>query len=224
MNISTLSLENAHLFLEAFQDQIKPKVDVQEYNTDECQECHGELIFINFFLTCTNCGLTDLDKCERVYLDDSETFIRKRSFYKRKLYAIEKLYMMTCRKPCKKANYDNCIKILAKKKFETIFELKKIMKDLKMNKLYPYIYLAFFDIKKVKLIYLSENQIDTITTEFVKTEMQFKRCVIKRKNMLSYYALIYLTMKQLGYDGYEHIILPNNFKKIKESYDIHLIV
>ena len=223
MNISTLSLENAHIFLEDFEDKINPK-DVQKYNSYECQECRGELIFSNFFLTCIECGLTDLDECEMVYFEDYDAFIRKRSFYKRKLYAIEKLYMMTCRKPCKKANYDNCIKILAKKKFETIFELKKIMKDLKMNKLYPYIYLAFFDIKKVKLIYLSENQIDTITTEFVKTEMQFKRCVIKRKNMLSYYALIYLTMKQLGYDGYEHIILPNNFKKIKESYDIHLIV
>ena len=224
MNISKLRLENAHIFLEDFEDQIKPKVDVQKYNTYECQECRGELIFSNFFLTCTNCGLTDLDECEMVYFDDYDTFIRKRSFYKRKLYAIEKLYMMTCRKPCKKANYDASIKILAKKKFETIFELKKLMKDLKMNKLYPYIYLAFFDIKKVKLIYLSENQIDKITTEFAKTEMQFRSCEIKRKNMLSYYTLIYLTMKHLGYAGYEHIILPNNFKKIKESYDIHLIV
>lgn len=224
MNISSLSLENAHLFLEAFEDQIKPKAEVQEYNADECQECHGKLIFMNFFLTCSNCGLTDLDKCERSYLDDSETFIRKRSFYKRKLYAIEKLKLMTCRKPCKKANYVASIKILAKKKFETIFELKKLMKDLKMNKLYPYIYLAFFDIKKVKLINLNENQIDKITTEFAKTEMQFKNCEIKRKNMLSYYTLIYLTMKHLGYAGYEHIILPNNFKTMKESYDIHLVV
>ena len=103
MNISTLSLENAHIFLEDFEDQIKPKVDVQEYNTYECQECRGKLIFSNFFLTCTNCGLTDLDECERVYLEDPFTFIRKRSFYKRKLYAIEKLYMMTCRKYCKKS-------------------------------------------------------------------------------------------------------------------------
>jgi hypothetical protein len=223
MNISKLSLENAHIFLEDFEEQINPK-DVQEYNNYECSECRGELIFSNFFLTCIECGLTDLDECEMVYFDDYDAFIRKRSFYKRKLYAIEKLYMMTCRKPCKKANYDASIKILAKKKFETIFELKKHMKDLKMNKLYPYIYLAFFDIKKVKLIYLSENQIDKITTEFVKTESQFKSCKIKRKNMLSYYALIYLTMKHLGYAGYEHIILPNNFKKIKESYDIHLVV
>ena len=73
---------------------------------------------------------------------------------------------MTCRKPCKKNNYIASIKILTKKKFETIFELKKLMKDLRMNKLYPYIYLVFFDIKKIKLINLNMNQIDNITTEF----------------------------------------------------------
>jgi len=58
MNISSLSLEKAHLFLEAFEDQIKPKEEVEEYKADECQECHGILIFMNFFLTCSNCGLT----------------------------------------------------------------------------------------------------------------------------------------------------------------------
>ena len=116
------------------------------------------------------------------------------------------------------------IKLLAKKKFRTIFELKKHMKVLRMNKLYPYIYLIFFDIKKIKLIDLNLNQIDKITTEFVKTEMQFKSCDIKRKNMLSYYSLIYLTMKRLGYVGYNHIILPNNFKEMKLNYDTHLVV
>ena len=223
MNISELNFENAHLFLEIFEIQKSPIVD-KKYNSDQCQDCGGILIFSNFFLTCSNCGLTDFDKCEMCYLDDPEVFIRKRSFYKRKLYATEKLKLMTCRKPCKKANYKESIKLLAKKKFRTIFELKKLMKVLRMNKLYPYIYLIFFDIKKIKLIDLSLNQIDKITTEFVKTEMQFKSCDIKRKNMLSYYSLIYLTMKRLGYTGYNHIILPNNFKEMKLNYDTHLVI
>ena len=223
MNISELNFENAHLFLENFEIQKSPIVE-KHYTSDQCQDCGGILIFSNFFLTCSNCGLTDFDNCEMCYLDDPEVFIRKRSFYKRKLYATEKLKLMTCRKPCKKANYKESIKLLAKKKFRTIFELKKLMKILRMNKLYPYIYLIFFDIKKIKLIDLSLNQIDKITTEFVKTEMQFKSCDIKRKNMLSYYSLIYLTMKRLGYTGYNHIILPNNFKEMKLNYDTHLVI
>lgn len=223
MNISTLNLENAHLFLEEYDIQNNRIEEVKEYKEYECKECFGDLAFTNHFLTCIDCGLTDLDTCERYYLDDPEMFIRKRSFYKRKLYAMEKLNLMTCRKPCKKPTYLKSVKTLSECDFETIFELKKLMKDFKMNKLYPYIYLIYFDIKKIKLINLTCSQVDNITTEFVKTEMKFKCCGIKRKNMLSYYSLIYLTMKHLNYTGYENIILPNNFSVMQESYNAHLV-
>ena len=211
MNISSLSLENAHLFLEAFEDQIKPKAEVQEYNADECQECRGKLIFINFFLTCSNCGLTDLDKCERSYLDDSETFIRKRSFYKRKLYATEKLKLMTCRKPCKKANYVASIKILAKKKFETIFELKKLMKDLKMNKLYPYIYQLYNDIKQINLVPLTFNDIEKLTHRF-----RFNQNKIKK---FSYFLIINRMLKKHNYNFYNQITIPESNKKLVLKID-----
>ena len=224
MNMSILTLENAHLFIEEFDLQNNPVEEAIPYAEYVCKECHGELKYINHFLTCTNCGLTNLDICERYYLDDPEMFIRKRSFYKRKLYAIEKLNLITCRKPCRKPTYLKSVKLLSKCKFKTVFELKKLMKDKKMSKLYPYIYLIYFDIKRTKLIELTCNQVDKITTEFVKTEMLFKSCSIKRKNMLSYYSLIYLTMKRLGYTGYNHIILPNNFKEMKVNHDNYLIV
>jgi len=50
MDISSISLENAHLFLQAFEDQTKPKEEAEEYKADECQECHGKLIYMNFFI------------------------------------------------------------------------------------------------------------------------------------------------------------------------------
>ena len=84
--MSKLTLENAHLFLEEYDLLNNPVEEVIPFAEFECKECHGELKYINHFLTCVNCGLTNLDICERYYLDDPEMFIRKRSFYKRKLY------------------------------------------------------------------------------------------------------------------------------------------
>ena len=124
----------------------------------------------------------------------------------------------TCQKVCKKNTYKLAIEQLSKYEFEDIFELKSIMKQLKMNKLYNFIYMIFFDIKNIKLIDLNYNQIDKIAEEFVKFEYQFKTSAktSTRKNMLSYYSIIYLIMKRLNYGGYEHIILPNNFDEIQE--------
>ena len=223
MNISMLNLQNVHLYLEEIDTRVNDEDEI-EHSDFQCDECLGDLTYINHFLTCNDCGLTNFDKCERCYLDDPEEFIRKKSFYKRKLYATEKLNLMTCKKPCNKPSYKKSVEILSKCAFKTVFELKILMKLKKMNKLYPYIYLIYFDIKHVKLIELTCNQVDVITTEFVKTDIQFKNCPIKRKNMLSYYSLIYLTMKRLRYPGYKHIILPNNFKEMKKSYDNHLLI
>jgi len=84
--------------------------------------------------------------------------------------------------------------------------------------------LIFFDIKQINLINLTGNQLNIITAEFIKTESFFKNGLIKRKNMISYYSLIYLTMKRLGYPDYDNILLPNNFKAMKLKYDNHLFV
>ena len=223
MKFSNLTLDNAHLFLQDLQNKKHP-IEKPEHKEFECDECYGEMVYINHFLTCSDCGLTDLDRCESYYLDDPETFLRKRSFYKRKLYVIEKLNLITCRKPCRKPSYLDSVKTLSKCKFKTIYELKKLMKNKKMSKLYPYIYLIYYDVKKIKLIELTCNQLDRIATEFVTTEMLFKSSSIKRKNMLSYYSLIYLTMKRLNYAGYKNIILPNNFKEMKVNHDNYLVV
>ena len=125
--------------------------------------------------------------------------------------------MLTCHKVCKKNDYQTNVNILSQYNFNDIYELITIMKQLKMNKLYPFIYMIYYDIKKVKLIDLKWNQIDKIADEFVKFEIQFKTSAktSKRKNMLSYYSIIYLIMKRLNYDGYQHIILPNNFDQME---------
>lgn len=211
-----LSLENAHLILENLEMEMNPEIEPEPIDPNVCSECGGNLQFINYYLTCTTCGLTDLDSVDNCCLENFDDYIPKKSLYRRKLYALDKIRMLTSQKVCKKNNYRASVDQLSKYNFTDIFGLKKIMKRLKLNKLYPYIYLIYFDIKKVKLIDLKWYQIDKIADELVKFEIQFKTSdkTSNRKNMLSYYSIIYLIMKRLNYDGYQHIILPNNFNQM----------
>ena len=212
-----LTIENAHLFLEDFDLERNPTKTEAKRDPNRCQECDGELKYINFFLTCTGCGLTDLDKCESVAMESIDEYIPKRSLYRRKLYAMDKLRMLNAQKTCKKPAYKKAIKQLRKLEFNTVDELKELMKEHGFNKLYPFIYLIYQDIKQVKLIDLSWRQIDKIADEFVKMELQFKSSAktSKRKNMLSYNVMIYMIMKRLRYPGYEHILLPKNNRTVQ---------
>lgn len=211
-----LNIKNAHLILEDFYLEMNPKVE-EPKDLNICEQCSGQLQFINHYLTCTSCGLTDLDITDTCYMESYDEYVPKKSLYKRKLYALDKIRMLTCQKVCKKNDYKTSVRQLSKYEFEDILDLKLMMKQLKMNKLYPYIYMIYYDINKVKLIDLKWNQIDRIADEFVKFEIQFKTSAktSKRKNMLSYYSIIYLIMKRLNYDGYQHIILPNNFDQME---------
>ena len=212
-----LTLENAHLFLEDFDLEMNPREE-DERDPNKCQECDGELQYVNHFLTCVDCGLTDLDKCQSIAMESSDEYIPKRSLYRRKLYALDKLRMLNAQKTCKKPIYKQAISKLRNLEFTTIHDLNKLMKTYKYNKLYPYIYLIYHEIKQVKLIDLDWRQIDIIADEFVKMEIKFKTSekTSKRKNMLSYNVMIYMIMKDLNYKGYDHILLPQNYKYVKK--------
>ena len=213
-----LTLENAHLFLEDFDLEMNPKQAEDIRDPNKCQECDGELQYVNHFLTCVDCGLTDLDKCQTIAMESSDEYIPKRSLYRRKLYALDKLRMLNSQKTCKKAIYKDAVSKLRTSEFSTIHELKELMKTHNYNKLYPYIYLIYHEIKQVKLIDLDWRQIDKIADEFVKREIKFKTSekTSKRKNMLSYNVMIYMIMKDLNYKGYDHILLPQNYKDVKK--------
>ena len=213
-----LTIENAHLFLEDFELERNPPKAEAIRDPNKCQECDGELQYVNHFLTCVDCGLTDLDKCQSIAMESSDEYIPKRSLYRRKLYALDKLRMLNAQKTCKKPIYKTAIDKLRTSEFSTIHELKKLMKEHKYNKLYPYIYLIYHEIKQVKLIDLDWRQIDRIADEFVKMEIKFKTSekTSKRKNMLSYNVMIYMIMKDLNYKGYDHILLPQNYKYVKK--------
>ena len=217
MDISNLTLQNAHLFLEEFDAKHNPII---EYDFSKCEECHGEMIIYNFFWTCSSCGLTDFDRLDVVL--ESGVYIPKKSMYKRRLYCLEKLKLMNCHKLSKSPKYRDMITDLKgyQDTFDTVFELKKLMKELKYNKFYKYIYSVYLDIKCVKLIDLRWNDMDKISDDFVKLEWNFRDSRGKqhmRKNMLSYSTLIYVIMKHHGYPCHKYVLLPQNHKQVEES-------
>ena len=131
---------------------------------------------------------------------------------------MDKLRMLNAQKTCKKPIYKDAVTKLRNLEFSTVHELKELMKTHNYNKLYPYIYLIYHEIKQVKLIDLDWRQIDRIADEFVKREIKFKTSekTAKRKNMISYNVVFYMIMKQLNYKGYEHILLPQNHKDVRK--------
>ena len=71
-----LTLESAHLFIEDFDLEMNPRQkEIRDPN--KCQECDGELQYVDHFLTCVDCGLTDLDKCQSIAMESSDEYIPK---------------------------------------------------------------------------------------------------------------------------------------------------
>lgn len=214
MNIENLTIENAHLFLEDWDAEFNP-IERKTRDMSKCEDCSGTMIVANFFWTCSSCGLTDLNRPEGVYLEGDD-YIPKKSMYKRKLYCLEKLKLINCHKISNSPAYKRMIKQLldCDDEFNTVFELRALMKKLKFNKFYKFIYSIYRDIKHVKLIDLGWRDMDVISDEFVKLEWKF-RGSSERKNMFSYNTMIYVIMKRLGYKCHEHILLPQNHKEVE---------
>ena len=101
---------------------------------------------------------------------------------------MEKLKLMNCHKISNSLKYREMIKDLSdyKDEFETVFELRALMKKLQYNRFYKFIYSIYRDIKGVKLIDLSWRDMDIVSDAFVKLEWRFRDSSTKRKNMLSY--------------------------------------
>lgn len=213
-----MNINEARLLLEEFEN--KEKIEVKLCNCDG-----NQIVSVNGFDTCTNCGTQSLESCEVTHEanDNSTAFLSRRSLYKRRLYCIEKLRLMSSRKACNDPNYKTVIAMIRSVEgyIGNIKDLKFILNQMRLNKYYRFIYSMYFDLKKEKLIELSDDQIQLITNEFVKVDVLFKRFFETyhyRRNIMSYSAVIFLIMKDLKIPGRRHIILPYNFKEIKKLY------
>jgi hypothetical protein len=176
-----------------------------------CESCNIEQEIIQCYYVCPKCCAMDLEPLFYDIPFEMEQVV-KRSFYKRRLYCIEKLNYITGRNEPTTVLYRNMIQFLKQKKFSNIKQLKTLMRTYGYNKYYKHIYNVFFSIKNIRLINLKPMDIYKISLEFVKMDVNFKMTQHdhKRKNFMAYNSIIYLVLKQMKIRGYKHILKPNN--------------
>lgn len=178
---------------------------------EELSDCQHDNRIIDGYYTCILCGVVDITK-----LLFHENLQRYKSYfvYHRKSYFREKMKLLTGIKQPTNMEYNHIVSILKEHQFENIFELKKLMRKLKMSKYYKFIYCIYFDVKKVKLFPLGINEIEKLIHEFILLERQFKLAYPNKHNLLSYNIVIYCILKKNNYECYKHVLLPKNRKKI----------
>ncbi len=177
--------------------------------------CKHDFVPMESHYCCQLCGIVDLD--QPIFIDDVNRYQKPNYLYNRKTYFLIVMRLLTCRKSYDNPNYSEVVKQLSEYPFDTIFELKKLMTKLKLKKYYKYIYLVYFDIKKVKLIDLSYNDIEFLANKFVILENEFKKAYQNKSNMLSYSLVAYCLLKRYNYDCYKYIIIPKKKDLILEK-------
>lgn len=186
------------------------------YTRGYCRECNVPLILYNYFFYCEQC--CEMNVSEPLYNDDYTDKKSKKTTYTRRSYFVEKLKMMSGHKQSKSPIYNCIINRLSMIEFEDIYELKKIMKDLRFHTHYKYIYDIYKDLTGIKLIDLTYSDINIIADRFIQINDNFKININDRNNMISYNLLIRNIMKELGYGCYKYIIVPKKTRYIKKIY------
>lgn len=209
-----ITIENAHLILEEFENKPIPK----ETSRFVCENCDVSKLDFDGGLVCPNCGL--YDEHDFVYFHDDDQYHKKKTIYKRRQYFEDKLSTFACLKQSRSPKYRSVVNMLKQVEFETIQELKDILKKNKLHKFYVHIFNIFYDIKGIKLIDIDSRDIKKLSSKFVELESKFRNDDDKKRtNCHNYNAVLYFLLKSEGYDCYQHIILPKDFSIVQELFE-----
>lgn len=177
-----------------------------------------QLFFINNCETCVNCGIINLNN--EIFEDNpynGNTNTKMTYPYKRVIYFKQKLNLINCITFYKSnPRLTFFIQKNKNKKIKNIFTLKKIMKKVKLNKYYKYIYSIFESITGNKLIDIKMSDYPTYITQFRNIEKIFDKYKV-RHNLYSYNVIIYFLLKLNGNETYKYMIMPLNKIKLKKK-------
>jgi len=185
---------------------------------DTLNICNHNFYFIEGYCTCTLCGMIDIHR-HAFMMSGGSYKSNTNHLYHRKSYFREKLKLMVGIKQSLNPEYILIIKELKNQLFNSIIELKRIMRKKGYHKYYKYIYNIYYEIKGVKLINLSYTEIDKLTCKFLKLEQQFKTIYPSKSNLLSYNIVIYSLLKKDNHLCYKNIILPKNKRKVLKNIE-----
>lgn len=181
-----------------FEDFRAPIVEENQSN------CDHDNRLIDGYYTCILCGQVGDPKFEH-----TPNFVSKNKYhcYKRFYYFREKLNLLAGVKQCANPQYNTIVDSLRNENFNSVRELRKVMKAKGFAKYYKYIYNIWYDIKRIKLFDLSYDDIYLLTKKFINFERAFK-AAYSRKKSLSYNATIGWLLRSNNYPCYDNILLP----------------
>jgi len=211
MELSQEQIQELYDLYEELQEEVeKDKLkNINEFCNDP--NCEGDFINYKNMKLCKICGSADEGGYVLEKLEDDE-YIKKKYFYKRRIYFIDRLKYIAGIKRTNKKELINFTNSINKDEVNNIKDLYKILKKKKLSKYYKDLYNVYFDLKQIRLIKFNHDQITELSEEFVKIDIKYKSCENNKKNMLSYNSIIYYLLKKYEIDGYEHILIPSNHK------------
>ena len=171
--------------------------------------CQQEMIYVSGFLTCTQCGLSDMNQQQFIF-GSHRVYHNKYYPYKRSKYFRSKLYLITGKKQCWNAErYQLALDTIRKYPFSNIKELHKILTQHNLGKLRKYVYNLFADVKGRRIIKINSFQSNQMLLQYKQFDRWY-RTNIKRRNGINYNTMIYCLCKRNKIDNYQEIVLPNN--------------
>jgi hypothetical protein len=219
-----ITTQNAHLLLEEFYNDNTLDERVSATGSYLESDCDHNIVDADGFDCCIKCGEVT-DNAKFVIEQQCFEYYKRRATYKRRLYCIEKLRLMSCQKFCiyRRKEYLKMLKDMKKCKFNTINKLRRLMNTRGYTQFYKYIYLIFRELKGVQLITLTQQQIHIIAVKFVDVDVKFREFLHihhERKNIMSYNSIIYCVMKELKIQGYKTMVLPLNHKSMQQLHTL----
>ena len=200
----------------------KKEIDtIINYNIDNnCKNCNSsDIRYNNEYFTCVDCGYCDnsLIFCQQPLFEEGLAF--KYSYMRLKHFK-KILKSVTGNRICRVP--DNVINDIRKHEFNSIFQLKKIMKYLGYKKYYLSAYWLYKIIKNENLIELEKSTMNEMIRMFQKIDSCFIELRFeydeKRKNTFHYNYLIRKMLLILGKEQHlKHLPKMKSENKIKYS-------
>jgi hypothetical protein len=206
-----MDFEQALQLYENYLDGIEEKPVIKPRSYYLC-ECGKPYVMSNMYKLCSKCCTAE--PLGAVVLPIGIRI--KKSLYHRRLYFIERMNLLCGYKQCNSKEYSSVVRRCRKHKFSSIRQLRKIMKQIGVNKYYKYIYNIYYAIKKVRHVNITQQRIALLSQEFVIMEGFFKqnRDAHLRKNIFSYSVLMYMLLKRNKINGWSKILLPFDSKNL----------
>lgn len=183
----------------------------QTLQTIEPETTYHTWAYIEGLYTCTTCGLVDLNNYQTTLSFTDHK--RKRLYpYQRKNYFRKKLQLIAGYRVYwgESLRWNEMINTLKQTEFDTIHELRIILRKKKMFKFYKFIYMIYYQIKKTKAIHLSHQDIEKMLSKFKRFE---NYCKLNKLKMINYNIIIYALIKHYNIQNRHNIFLPMKYTK-----------